>query len=1426
MLDRGANASLFNPRDFAHFIPNGRYVDCTGLDYHQISNLPVGTGLTVCRSDRGQDHLLEIHEGALVHNGQTILSCLQLEDAGCVVHDKVPPHSPYPFPHVIIQGITFPAQVHNGLVYLPLRPPTHDDIMSLPKLTVNSTEPWDPHQYNVPISTGTGPLTALLCSSTPCGPTVDRAGIRAYVATAHPSRVSPGHRRSTRLHNRANPPTPPTPSAPSSPPSGEVCADEGVQEDQPRRKSQGLPKVTTILDDDDDDDASVDSRNSHEKEDSLPDLIPKSRNDDESVGSSDSEDSYYQDMWDLDQDEDPMEEAVPDMSYNNKAKGHTKLDPIPAATRMPKHRDAWYKRQRRFFPGTGLETIKRTFENTTQFGSRGATVGPRLLHHSKSPNPILNIPRRQEDVATDTIYSNTPAVDNGSTAAQFYIGMKSKYRTVRPCGNSDAQFTQTLMDEIRSLGAMNRLISDKAKAQVSEAALDILRKLAIDDWHNETGKSNQNHAEIGLSTTIPKIQEVLNTSGAPGNCWLLASQYICHLENHLAHRTLGWRTPMEWMTGQTPDISVILQFQFYEPVFYKKDGFDKWAESNEALGRFVGFATNIGHAMTYKILTEDNKVIARSDVRTARKQGVEFDNPRAMKESPKLALDLQSHIDWLYVDKEGNTYKHDAAKDIHRRESEHQPILVDASGLLNRTFISNPDENGEQHRTKIIGVEDTSRTNASGTDPILKFKVRHGEKTWNEIVSYNKMLEWCERDEDKDDHFRIEEISNHRKAIMDTTAGEWEVLVQWANGETSWEPLSVIFTDDPVSVSMYALKNGLLNTAGWKRCKNYTKNVKKFARMVNQTTLRSNRLKPVYKYGFQVPRNHTEAVRIDEKNGNTRWQDAEKLEIKQLLEYDSFADLGLGAPTPAGHQRIPCHMVYDVKHDGRHKARFVAGGHRTTTPIDSVYSGVVSLQGIRLLILLAELNDMEPWATDVGNAYLESYTTEKIVFVAGPEFGELEGHTLKVVKALYGLRMSGKCWHDRLFDVLRTMGFTPSRAEPDIWMRAKDNNYEYIAVYVDDLLIVSRDPKGIILALEDEPHKFKLKGTGPLKHHLGCDYFRDEDGTLCAAPKMYIQRMKDQYETMFGEKPRRSYKSPLDSEDHPELDDTPLMEDDGVTRYQSVIGTLQWAVTLGRFDIAVALATMSSFNAAPRNGHMERLKRMVGYLVGMKDACIRIRTHEPDFSDIPHIQYDWARTVYGNVKEVTPRDAPKPLGNPVVTSSWVDANLMHCHATGRSMNGVLHFVNATPIDWYAKKQATVETATYGSEFVAARNAVQQIMGLRTTLMYLGVPVRKSSYLFGDNNSVVTSSTIPHSPNKKRHHSLSYHFVREAIAAGIVRFNHVVSKCNVADIVSKHWKYSDVWPMLQAVLFWRGDTAELLHSNGTKKDAVEGSNKVD
>jgi hypothetical protein len=139
------------------------------------------------------------------------------------------------------------------------------------------------------------------------------------------------------------------------------------------------------------------------------------------------------------------------------------------------------------------------------------------------------------------------------------------------------------------------------------------------------------------------------------------------------------------------------------------------------------------------------------------------------------------------------------------------------------------------------------------------------------------------------------------------------------------------------------------------------------------------------------------------------------------------------------------------------------------------------------------------------------------------------------------------------------------------------------------------------------------------------------------------------------------------------------------------------------------------------------------------------------------------------------------------------------------MSGIIHLLNQTPIVSYCKKQKTVETATYGSEFMVARHACEQIMDLRYTLRMMGIPIDGPAWAFGDNASVITSSTIPQSTLNKRHNALLYHRVRECVAAKILYLVHVDGKYNPSDILTKALGWVQFWPLVQPLLFWKGET---------------------
>jgi hypothetical protein len=354
-------------------------------------------------------------------------------------------------------------------------------------------------------------------------------------------------------------------------------------------------------------------------------------------------------------------------------------------------------------------------------------------------------------------------------------------------------------------------------------------------------------------------------------------------------------------------------------------------------------------------------------------------------------------------------------------------------------------------------------------------------------MDYIEKDEQQHQDEDSNGFWNFKHIVGHegpfRASDPEYKGSRYNVLVEWENGEITSEPLNIFGKDDPVTCTVYACKHRLLEEAGWKRFKGIAKCEKKMLRMVNQSRIKVTRNAPGYKFGYRIPCNYDEEMQFDLKNGNMLWQEATNLEMLQLAEYDStFRDMGHKdtASPPTGYKKIHTHLIYDCKHDGRHKAQMVADGHLTDIPLES---GVVSLRGLQIITFLTE-------------------------------------HYLIIVKALYGLRTSGLRWHERFTDCLRNEGFSPCKAEPDIWMRLNGDLYEYVATYVDDLCLGMLDPKSFKDTLQKK-YNFKLKGTGPIDFHLRQSFSWNEDGEMEISVIHYVDKMMDTYVQLYGEKPRK-----------------------------------------------------------------------------------------------------------------------------------------------------------------------------------------------------------------------------------------------------------------------------------------------------------------
>ena len=1006
---------------------------------------------------------------------------------------------------------------------------------------------------------------------------------------------------------------------------------------------------------------------------------------------------------------------------------------------------------------TSPSSIKDTFNVTTRHGTAPNTQDY-IKNHFKPCNPVSSIPRCSEDLATDTIFSDTPAVDDGSTMAQFFCGHDTLVCDAYGI-KSTKQFINTLSDNIRKWGAMDTLISDGGNYDISKGVTDLLHSLFIQDYQSESYHQDQTKTETCFGPAKRCTNTAMNTSGYLACCWLLCLQYIFVVLHHLASPTLQGIYPGQALQGTTPDISFMLHSSFYESVYYRIDSsepdFNFPSSSNDNKGYWAGFAANQGDSLTWRTLTEDTqRIIICSGIQSALSTTTNQCLASPSGEGTTLPFSIpypQHSKNSLPLDPfDESTANFEQFVNSQSGEDEDNPIPmanIDIPIPFGSSFLLPPEDNEEHHMAKIIDIDDHG-------PPLedMKFKLKINKDQAEEIMSYNQLMDYIQKgtdgEEDLDLLFKFKDILAHQGPLESTDpnhkGSKYNVMVEWEPGEVTYEPLTLISKEDPINCAVYAKKRDLLDTTGWNHPKRHAKISKRPIRAVKQSRIHQVRASARYQHGFQVPKDFNDAISLDKENSTTHWQDEMDLELTQIHDYKVFKDTGKAqfhdgkAVTPDGFQKIRVHFVYAVKHAGKFKARPVADGHLTKEP-------VVSLRSLRMVVFLSQLNDLEIWGADVGNAYLEAYTDPNLCIIVGPEFKELQVHLLIMIKTLHGTCSGGARWHDRLSDILQELKFKPSKADPDVWMRPEPGGtcYEYIAVYVDDLAIAAKDPQAFCNELKKK-YNLKLKGVGPLEYHLGCTYNKDPDGTLAADHRRYVNKILESYERMFKEKPRKS-RPPLEGGDHPELHTPELCDEHQTNQFQTLIGQLQWLISPGHFDIAVHVMSLSRFRAQPRKGHLDRAKRIVGYLLFLPDGAIRFRTGEPDFSSLNDQEYDWTRSVYSGACEQIPHDIPKPLGEHGQITHYVDANLHHDHATGKAVTAVLHFLNQTPIDAYSK----------------------------------------------------------------RHHLVSYHRVKEAIAPKYISFHWKDGKSNPTDILSKHWEFATVWPMLKPILFWRGETATQL-----------------
>ena len=1067
---------------------------------------------------------------------------------------------------------------------------------------------------------------------------------------------------------------------------------------------------------------------------------------------------------------------------------------------------------RKRFAYTPETVINKTLDNTTQFyleTTEENQDNPRK--HFRKRFKAIPDNRQHEEVATDFIYYSRKT-SQGHIGGQIFSGVTSKRWEFFPL-HKESQNSGALQDYIRKVGPPMTIVSDNAKSQIGQVWTQILRNYMIKTRTSEPHHPHQNPAESEWGRLGNMVKNVLRQSRAPRELCHWATIYCCQINNHVSRRSLGFRTPMEVSTGHTPDISKF-RFHFYEPLWFFEPKM-KLPKSNLLKCRYLAIAESCGDAMTYFILTEPDEsnvrrqVLMRSVVKTRRKNigtSSEYVNENPDMESFTLSI----------ADKLKNN------KQVLEHDSTEVPLLVPGEKISEG---NNPDINTDD---EVQQEEEASDTLRDTLDKDEEEQLHSEINSTNDAESHQPIVEIT--NQDLDDNFTFRKILDHafidgkltmKAQYTDSTRGTYEIDTPFMKLKDD-EPLACAkfireyipekrrgdrpfndWADKTIKQNTQTIRRMLNINPNWNPPQENSNTI--LAREILQHKLR-NKIRMMRirrngpsrnqlwlekqnkeKFGIKIPNTTKEALRMDAEAGNKKWYEAIKKEMDNLdrLKVFKYHSPDTEFTKEEGWQKAPLRMIYDVKNeDQRYKARLVCGGHKVDATGYNTYSSQVDGISILLLFTIAQHIGLDIMTCDVSNAFVTAPNSEKVWAIAGDEFGEKKGSKVEIQRALYGLPGSARAFSDFLADTLIRLGFKPSRADPDLWIKQTPYGYDYIATHVDDIIIASKCPQDYVALIEQE---YALRNIEPdPSYYLGSRLKRRPDGKLQMNMEEYCKEMIRKYESKHNTCLKKET-IPMPTDAKPEIDTTDLLNETDHKDFQHIIGMGQWLVIRGRIDITYAVSSLSRFSTSPRQGHLKLARKILGYLKKYPKKGILINPEPPTFSDYkdtPDENFeDFSHQYKYFHEEKDPRFPDQTIPELKVTI-FCDADHAHDLVTGRSITGILAFVGSTPVYWKSTRQTSVQTSTFGSEFTALKKAVEVAVTIRYYLRSMGVKVEEATKIFVDNKSVFLNATNPASSLNKKPIALAYHYVREHQAGGVIKSYHIRSGDNYSDCLTK------------------------------------------
>jgi hypothetical protein len=508
---------------------------------------------------------------------------------------------------------------------------------------------------------------------------------------------------------------------------------------------------------------------------------------------------------------------------------------------------------------------------------------------------------------------------------------------------------------------------------------------------------------------------------------------------------------------------------------------------------------------------------------------------------------------------------------------------------------------------------------------------------------------------------------------------------------------------------------------------------------------------------ISIPRNYREARASDQ------WVYWEQAMVEEKNSLDSHETMEY-APRPRGDKVIPVHWIYSVKSDEfgnvtRFKARLVAQGCRQIPGIDvdEVFAPTSSFGARRALLSVAAAKDYEIHQVDIKTAFLNGDLEEDVYVTQPPGFENGDDRVVcKLRKALYGLKQSPRAWHKRLDTELTQMGFKACKSDAGVYVRQrKGEEPMFVLVYVDDLLIVSKDLTLIVNFKALLQTKFSIHDMGEVKDFLGCQISRDRKRRvlyISCIPK--IEALLDKFGVSESgrviETPMQKDFCPTARPADPEGEErsgagVPL---EPSNRYCELVGSLLYIANTTRPDIAQAVGVLSRYRCNPTTAHWNAALRVLVYLRDTKEKVLVLGSN-PD----------------------------------VELNGYVDADFAGDLDNRFSTSGYVFYVFGGAVSWASKKQSSVATSTVQAEFMAASLAIKEASWLRSFLEEIGCAPWTVKVLV-DNQGCIQNLRNPVNSRFCKHIAVQFHYAREAITLGQVCIDYVESAKNRADIFTK------------------------------------------